>query len=436
MMQRVSLVILLLLHLSICYKLFFISPSVWPDESYFLVSAERLLHDGILSMPLYGTEGIGSPDIRMYSYPPLYFYILAIWIKLFGSSLEAVRFLSLLISCIAIVFFYLLIQRIARSSLAAFMGTLALILFQPFGMAARIGRMEIFIFLTIILGLYTTSPLISGFLSGIAILLHPIGCISCLASTLFFKSKRIFFFLLPIALCGIFWIFSVSDRFDLFLTQMNLQFSYKSGREPLINLLFQNNLFWRAILLLYLFLGSLGIACGIQQRDFYKTFLGFSSYATIIILFYAVDQWYLVFLPVFPILLAAYQKQSLIIIALALLHGYNSISGLVEHIQKNEHYHEFVKTISTHIPHGKTVVLSAIPDPYFELRKRSDLTLYHVPHVTDQGKLQHMLDRADILIYNYTTNKDLEAYLENHDEKKTFVIQTHGYYAEVLFLSR
>jgi 4-amino-4-deoxy-L-arabinose transferase-like glycosyltransferase len=424
------------IHLLFSYRLLFVDPPVWPDESYFITVAESLLSTGKLSMPLYRTEAIGSPEIRMYSYPPLYFYILALWIQLFGSSLVSLRFLSVCASILTVYLFYRLIHRMTQNSRFSMAGTLALVFFGPFGMASRVGRMDIFVFLGIILTLYARSSIISGLTAGLTILFHPLGILALVAGLLHTKRKQFFVFLLPTLLCIGFWLIIVSDRFDLFLTQMQLQLVYKTGREAILTLLFQNDMFWRIVILFYLALGSFGIITGIHKKQSFSLIAGLGTYLTIILLIYAVDQWYLVFLPVFPIILTVLRKNLLLILIVVMLHGYSFLSGFITHLNRNEQYEEFARGISKEIPPGKIVVLSSIPDLYFALRTRDDLTIYQVPHVTERGKLEQLLDDADVLIYNYATNKDLEPYLKTRTEKTITVVQENGYQADVVFFAR
>jgi hypothetical protein len=242
----------------------------------------------------------------------------------------------------------------------------------------------------------------------------------------------------------------MADHFPLFVSQTSLQITYKHGREALINLLFEQDIWWRIVLLSYLFLSSLSFIYGWIKR--YPIFL-FGSLATILTLgaiLFTVDQWYFVYLPFFPFILCIlfaregmtypYTRQRILFLLPLLfnisIHAIGSIPGIQNHRARNEAYEKFTLTIADQIPLHSVVALSSIPDPYFILRKRPDLTLYQIPHVTEPGKLAALLDQSTVIIHNYATNPELLPYITQHTEKKITVNQEDGYQTEIIFLKK
>jgi len=64
-------------------------PPVWPDEAIYTDVALTLNKTGHLATTIFGTAIPGAQE-HFYFYPPLYFFILAQWMKVFGSSIESV----------------------------------------------------------------------------------------------------------------------------------------------------------------------------------------------------------------------------------------------------------------------------------------------------------------------------------------------------------
>ena len=73
--------------------------------------AKTLLETGKMNAGNYG----GIPDVAVgagLGFPPVYFFILGIWARVFGESIEAIRALSLTIGLLSAIIFYFLANAI------------------------------------------------------------------------------------------------------------------------------------------------------------------------------------------------------------------------------------------------------------------------------------------------------------------------------------
>jgi len=445
--------ILTLLYSVVSSILFLKEPAIWPDEPYFVNIAENMRATGKPFLDLYGTQGVGSPHIRAYSYPPLYSYFLAAWISIFGSDITSIRGLSVVGGIAAVLLFYCILKKQTNIRLA-FFGALALLLFGPFGMASRVGRMDIWVLfftLAAYMAIVSRRYVYAGVFSSLALLLHPIGIISVVAPLVFIgvsprslvqKIRRIWLFTLPLCVSGLFWLATIIDHFDLFKDQILLQFQYKTQRTAIITLLFQNDPIWRIIILCHLVLGALSIIFGSYHKHIILKTHGIATFCVIILVILGVDQWYLPFLTIFPLFAATIlinyipHKNKLLglvpAIVLLFLYSFQTISTISTQLRRNEAYIPFAQALENQIPYGATVALSVIPDPYFVLKHRRDLTLIQVPHVSTEKNLHELLKPADILIYNFATNEHLSPYIQTHLKHQTTVSQEDGY--EALFI--
>ncbi len=427
---------------------------MWPDEPYFVNIAENWNTSGILKLDIYRTESAGDLHIRAYSYPPLYYYVLGMWMRVGGGSIEWIRLLSVVVSIGVLIFVYGLIYSLTSSAVTSMLGTLCLVLFGPFQSASRVARWDIFVLLCLIATIYIWCSslikrkyLLAGIVSTVAFLFHPLGGLCILTSCLFMMTSpyrgkighQLISFVLPVGIGILFWFVLYSDYFHLFVQQMEIQFAYKAAREPLISLVFEKILSWRFIVLGDLILGSYALISGVIQKKSLFLIFGIGSFLGIVTAIITVDQWYFIFIPIFPLLVAILLTRNsklfyLPLLLLLILHGINYLPNQLLELKRNDSYHSFVAGLSQQIPSQAVVVSSTVPDPYFDLRNRQDITIYEVPHVSEPGTLSHLLDAANVIIFNYATNKELETYLKTHTQKKVTVVQEDGYQADVIYL--
>lgn len=440
MKKFLFLLLPLILYCLLSAKLIYKDPPIWPDEVYFVNMAENYNRTGHLFVSLYGVKAADQLHVRSYNYPPLYIYTLASWIRVFGSSLENIRLLSFILGTVSLVIFFYISLSVTRSWIISMLSTTGLVLSPPFGMATHIARMEILVFLFFLLSLLALMkqkfPLSAGF-AALACLTHPIGILTYgILGLCIRKRLHIFFLAVSFGVAGWWWWWQIRDHLDLFLIQTLALVTYKTTREPLLNLLFQNDVRWRMLLLFYLLLGCMGCIKGYLQKKPFILFCSLGMFITFILTIKGIDQWYFIFLPVFPLLLASTSKRLFYIplILLIILHGVISLPANVNSIKRNENYFTFSNGIMKELPDDKKIVISSIPDPYFVLRKRQDLTLFHMPTLGTEQEITAYLADKDIIIYNYALNSTVLPYIAKHTKKKVTVVQEDGYQAEIIFL--
>lgn len=449
------LLLLVSVHLLLCQRFLLVDPPVFPDETYFAdVSLQKNI-TGIESLSLY-TIGIGEPHVRAYSYPPLYQDILSLWMTLFGSSIEVLRSLSVVVSVLVLSSWYLLVYKLSSSVWLTALSSLTILMYGPFGTASRIARMDSIVLLGLIVGLlflYRSKHsyryiFLSGISATVAWLSHPSGLLVCgiLGLTVLYlspqktKLRSFFVFILPVLLGTLYWFVRYADRFDLFLEQFHLQILYKSSRESIVTILFRSDVFWRIRFLYILFFSSLFLFLGISKKSSQYFFAGSMSWCMILGVFFGVEQWYLLFLP-FPLLVGIAanwkaDKQLFLVISvvgLLVLHSATTIPYIFSEKKTNASYANFVQELVQSIPPGASIVVSSVPDPTFDLWKRGFTNVHAIPHVSRRGDLTPFIHAHDVLILNYVTNNDLKEFI-NANEYKNTTISNSGYQADVMYL--
>lgn len=453
---------------AVSLKLLTVDPPVFPDEAYLYTTTHQLMTSGRLATPIYKDTAPGRPDIRAYSYPPLYFYLQRLWLSINDDVLLSIRLLSLSTAIAVITCWYILLQRLTKNQLVSTGGTVLLYLSTPFGMAARVARMEIQVLLFLVAMILfwilwrarnkRLWLILASVASGLAILTHPWGsvvplllCILILGDIDNLKQKLRYLVigLIPIVFSYLLWISSVRDRLDLFFQQLNIGVLYKTQRTPLVFLLVQNDPFWAALLTLY----GVSIVIGMFiARKTHNHLVGSLSICAAVVLGAVTltqEQWYLVYLPIFPLLLFLLfladeikKKQkvtsllyAVILMAIGFLQVKILLPGLSAELSQPPSYELFAQEINKAIPLGSHVLLSSLPDPYFALQSRIDLTVYAVPHVAIPDAFSTLLNHTDIVVVNFVTNKQLGEYIQEHGDTVVNV-DVGGYKASVVSLQR
>ncbi len=464
--------------------LFLKDPLIWPDEAIYLDTARTLAQTGRLATNIFGGA---IPGLKQHAhwYPPLYFHLLALWTNIFGSSIESVRFLSFLLALFSLITFFFIVKVLFDDERLALLGTIILAVDFSFSRASRVARMDMFSFFLLVftlLAFFLSQKqtalkksllfyLLTGVLSGLAVLTHPLGFIAPTViiayllillirnqfyhcntyrirngKTIVLKLCLIFF---PTLLALFFWFFSMRDSFGLFLEQYHLQFLRKAPQTPFPLTLWYSNHSWKIIFSLY---GLTIIALFFQLFLSYQSINLFISLGLIIstvALLWGKEMWYtLYFQPFITLALlsmlktALSQKNTRILfgfigaIFIVLILNFNMFVGIVQQLSADSYdYHRFTKSISDKLPSKATIFLATIPDPYFDLKqqKNKHFQIYEFPTVPVSDRAyKKLLDSTDYLILNMMPDKRVENYMNKYTDNKT-VIGQPGQFSTIIF---
>jgi len=76
-------------------------------------------------------------------------------------------------------------------------------------------------------------------------------------------------------------------------------------------------------------------------------------------------------------------------------------------------YHEVAAKVAALIPDGSNVFIAAIPDPYFDLRKNSSLTIFEAPTVPVSNlRYRELLSDTDIIVMTHIPGDFFGSYLK------------------------
>lgn len=459
-------VLSLLPFLMISRVLFLRDPMVWPDEAIFVDTAITKNTTGRLATEIFG---IAVPTLsqRAYWYPPLYFHLLSFWIRAFGANIVSVRTLSFLVSLASLGIFFLLVEKLYHRIYLSALSTLILSLDTTFGQAARVARMDIltlfFIILTLLFYSFARTKnhvlwyIATGVSAALSVVTHPLGLIApCVVGFLLLfqnvptvkKMQRITAFVIPIVLGSLAWGYTMRDDFALFFTQYRLQFERKAEAIPYIAELITNFAPWRIFAALVGLLSVFHIIHTGKNRHYLFILPAVGLFIATIAILWGKENWYLVFwepfltLMIISTLAVAIEKKALpytvagalgiFLILLQVWLNWYTLSTIGSSEYK---YTQFAQAIRGHIPHGKTVFLMTIPDPYFALRSDPSLILREFPTVPlDTDVYKKLLDMVDIIVINFTPDNYIAGYLSANTLRSVRVTQPGGYQTNVITL--
>ncbi len=461
--MKTSFRFILIFILLVCFHLFFsgkfllVDPPINPDETYFFSISTELKDHGIIRTPIYEL-GMSSQEVRAYSYPPLFPYLQSFWMMVFGSHLVSIRMLSLVISIFVLLVSYILFITFTQSLWISALSILIIILYSPFAIASRVGRMEIVILLFFMSSLLLITRLpftrktvvIVGLLGTFSWLTHPTGFIIFVLVSMYMLVKRpvnitiktiIIYVSLPFILGTSWWISQYSDYLNIFMEQMNWQLFNKSSKESIVTLLFRTDIVWRTRFLFIMLINSFAILFGVRNKNNTLIILGSISWLMFLSTYIGKEQWYLPY-PIFPLILILLSIYSQIhkrwiitscLFFLVCLNGYTTLTYYVSETKTNDSYRLFVKELSSHIPKDAKILISTLPDPTFELWNLGYKHIQAVTHDTEPNTIGSHLDEFDILLINYTTNTELKTII-NTQNFRTIPIQSQGYTTNLIFL--
>jgi 4-amino-4-deoxy-L-arabinose transferase-like glycosyltransferase len=405
-------------------------PLVWPDEAFFANPAINLLHHGRMSTDLLdGTlPGIGQ---HTYWMPPLYFLYIASVFRFTGPGLVPLRLASTAAALAVLVLTYLLA---VRSGLGRWLSLLPVSLVAidvVFLRGALTGRMDMltlfFILLSLWLATKSAAPwnsFLTGIVCALAALTHPVGAVAPVAVVawrLLQRETRMPRSFLPL-LIGILipflpWLAYILVDPQSFMGQFGAQLARKSARHASLsfpiysffNLIAEyafkgRNLIDFIWVLPLWFVGMAGLGdteLNLRPDDSLARrslllLCGFQA-LTIAVILWGSETWYTVYvIPVTAIGLChllnngrsvkSLGSERAVITAVVLVWISVVLCSNLQHASRLDYlqnvvyrsetdYSDWSSQISGKIPPGSKVLLSIIPDPYFGLMGRSDLSL-------------------------------------------------------------
>jgi hypothetical protein len=240
------------------------------------------------------------------------------------------------------------------------------------------------------------------------------------------------------------WLAFIGNDIALFWAQYALQFERKAASVPfLITFLSQNGL-WKWLLFLHggVFFSALALFFFTKSKELFLLLSGFAvSFA---VLMWGKEMWYLLYFQPFASLLAIYlfskvpmesktfhSFAAVVLGTFFILYGQFFLQTTMS-VSPQTNYARFGNKISAPIPQNARVLLSTIPDPYFELQYRQDLTLFEFPTVPVNGsKYRKFIESMDYIVYNFPADKTLSKFI---NEKKGKMVRIEsGSYQTVLF---
>jgi len=457
-------------------------PLILIDEAMYAEIAKNLLKEGKLGLDFWDNayHAVGQ---QFYVYPPVAFYLLASWFKIFGFSILNQRLLTLFISIGFYLVFFFYAKSFFRGKYTHLPALIVLILLNIdpfFSQATRFGRLEIMVtfFGTIALFTFKKSytekidpklkPLwiiCSGFFASLALLTHYIGIIfalSIITSCLIYeginplkaKSTRLFlgaFLMLP-AIWAVSLLPNIASAKLQFLQATNGFVLY-----PGFLVLFWQNLYFKLIISCCILL-SLAIFFYLTKSK-NKTIIPLFSLMTFgwFINSLSYREWYFVYalpslyLATIIILTRSFEAsfrdsskllKDFIRITLSIL----VVTGIAYKIilislnfGSDYNYDQFTEKILERIPEEKTVFLSSIPDPYYAIKERQrNIKIYEWPVVRiDTQDLLSLLDNSDYIVFSGVYNGSstiIQSYLKINSDQITEIGSENQYQALVVKL--
>jgi len=447
-----SLIITLFLLLN--SLLFLKDPLIWPDEAIWADIAGNIIKENRMGTDLLKGIFPGIENQALW-YPYLFFNTIAVWFKLFGTSIAGQRLISIVFGGFFLVFFYLFSksfinqnENLNKSNWVPALATIALVIDFTFLRSTRISRPEIFILFWGILALYLFRKFLENIshrklsfllvagsgLCSLAVLYHLMGVfffISLVVYMLFaeklkiFKSRFFYLFNLSFIFPVAIWIFSILPNFDTFWAQFFLVNIRKDLEITWILDVFQNRqLELKLIYLGYILMTLIFMitAPAIFNRVKYYLFLFSILSVSWFFVIYGKQFWYasyplpFIYLTISILLVRLLDKQIwrkpsglqtlfLLLISIftftILLNLKLQTELIINNWGDKNSYEKFGDNILKIIPENKTIFLSSIPDPYFIFmsRKRNNI-LYEFPFVKiDKRNYLNILKTSDYIIY-------------------------------------
>ena len=439
----------------VTHSLFISSPEVQQDEAVIYDITHSLVTRGVLATNLYSTA-VPSLSKYTYTHPPLYFYFLAGWIRVFGDSLETGRMLSVLLGFVSLLLFFILARAIIKNTPLAAAGTFLLSMDSFFSGSARLIRMDMLSFVFVLMGIlsyvrvmHTNLPrrlLPAGIFGGLAVLTHPLGLLAPLViladiltdklprKTILNKSLPI---ILPTLVFLAVWFLSMGNSFIVFTSQFMGMLAYKRINPSMLSLILDYGIVAELVRIGITISSILvGIAAYIRLRDRMTKFLIVSLIITVVVVYSSKEWVYSLYICPFFLLTMLrkltppaevwYRTASMV-----LLIAYTVVNVLILWVELRQQYpgyayHDYTRLIRKVLPKQATVLLYSIPDPYFDLRKRTGLTLIEMAHLTPPQEMVRLINESDYVIYDELETSPLSIFPQNIAKYTTIIPTPNG----------
>ncbi|EMJ88169.1 glycosyltransferase family 39 protein [Leptospira meyeri] len=385
-----------------------IFPVVWPDEVLFFSPSLSFATEGHLKTNVLNglIPGMESKTLWM---PPVYFLFSGFTLSVFPDSLTTIRIANAFIVYLTGLGFYILLRRQSISKFASHIA-LASLLWEPllfrFGTAARMEGLTAFFFILSLLfatNKKTTnfwSPLLAGVSLSLSSLSHPIGASFGLV-TLFlvwrnFGIKSFPWFILGGILPILCWLYYIHPNWDWFEIQFGAQLTRKRNLLQTFTLMDKLKVFSFGFGFSKLRLVVIAIEIATLIFVTLQSFKKFKTLnqkwivfwvwilSVMLSLYTSSEGWY-VFHILFPLAfgMALLYETKNYYTKLAYFGILLSLSSLLYTNQIHWFQTDSEKILESHFQHlemslknSKFLYLQALPDPYFDLRKkRPDLNI-------------------------------------------------------------
>lgn len=431
--------------------LFWDYPKVWGDEFITLNTIQNIFDKGKPAVTVLGNTIPGLSYHALW-YPPLYYYIGYVWTRIFGFGLLQMRILSLITGLISIILLYLLTSNLFRSPKKALISSLIFSSDYFVNQAARTARHEMITFLYFFSVLFLFIKNKNNFnyyfisiyavLSGITLLIHPMGiiCILVILCYIILVKKissrtRIIYSLIFIVFSFtplLVWLLLIHRDWNFLILQMQSQLAKKQLIKTYVIQMFSFNLSPKFYVISGLILTLLSMFKLFQYKSMRKVDIWIicSLIITLIIIIYGKEMWYLHYaLPflIWSIILLLNKNGLIKIIALptACLFLFNSslslnfgaIKSKVNYTSYKEYVNQIQLIIKNNSIKNSNILISVIPDPSPFLLNGNNNIFSYQPNPLSDAKYYNYLQKMDYAIVNFSETSYLRKYISSHLEK-------------------
>ncbi len=423
-------------------------PPIWPDETWYADIAYTFLHKGVMGTTFLA--GILQSDRLPTLYPPALFYLYAAGYAVLGFSPYTQRILAFISGGLFLItVLYFCVKHLSFSTKAVAAVLLLLVVDVTFLRASHFGRPEIYIMLLHMVGyaLIFSSPrpsryALAGAVVGISALLQSFGLLAGVIIALYtliqyrFSLKSFLLlavFSIPVAIALLFWLYTIDFRVDLFIAAITAHAQRKYFEPGFFDQIFAMGTIWKQYYILAAILSALSalyFLLRVHTRQ--SLFILVGLIVSWLFILNGRQYWYGVYMTPFLYLgiasilnttwhRYAYRIVCIVAIGSVVVVQFDSHKQLVATFGGNTYsYSMYAKAVAARIPAGSHVLLSSIPDPYFELRKDPSLTITQFIGLPGYERAyRNLLDTTDYVVYTGSHDLVYGRFLQNYLDKHT-----------------